>query len=233
MKRWKFTLANLFQGRHGLIYGPLLILLTAAVYAMLIAGIIHGDPVRVPSLTAIVSVILALLLIIWLIGFLVLHTKTDEEREKIANAAPVDWLPIPENDLIRLQKAGGGMKFSVLFVAAMFGAVLLFEGLKEGFTPTLLYAALFLAGIAVICFTVYYFNWRFWHGIDESAEVAELPVDHCFTRTHTTKTGRYTDCYQVCYLPDGRYVFNLGEYKLRYVRIVRYRGRMRLLPPQI
>lgn len=233
MKRWKFTLANLFQGRNGLIFGPLLILPTAAVYAMLIAGMIHGDPVRVPPLISILSVILLLLLIIWVTAFLVLHTKTDEEREKIANADPVKWLPIPESDLLRLQKAGSGMKFSVLFVAAMLGAALLFEGLKEGFTSSLLYAALFLVGIAVICFTVYYFHWRFWHSIDESAEVAELPVDHCFSRTHTTKTGKYTDYYQVCYLPDGRYVFNIGEYKLKCVRIVRFRGRMRLLPPRI
>lgn len=233
MKRWKFTAANLFQGRWGLLWGPLLILPTAAVYAMLIAGMIHGDPVRVSPLISILSVILLLLLIIWVTAFLVLHTKTDEEREKIANAAPVEWLPLPKSDLYRLQHKKSGIKTGVLITAGIFGISLLFHGLCEGFTSSLLYAALFLVGIAVICFTVYYFYWRFWHSIDESAEVAEIPVDHCFSRTHTTKTGKYTDYYQVCYLPDGRYVFNIGEYKLKCVRIVRFCGRMRLLPPQI
>lgn len=232
MKRWKFTAANLFQGRWGLLWGPLLILPTAGVYALLIYGIIHGDPAAVPSLIAVLSVILALLLIIWTVAFLMLHAKTDEEREKIANAAPVEWLPLPKSDLYRLQSTQSGIKNGALIVIGVFGFAFLLHGISDGFTPALLYAALFLGGIAAVGFTVYYFIWRFWHSIDESAEVAEIPVDHCFSRTHTTKTGKYTDYYQVCYLPDGRYVFNIGEYKLKCVRIVRFCGRMRLLPPQ-
>ncbi len=231
MKRWKFTFANLFQGRHGLIYGPMLVLPAAAVYAMLGIGLVQGDPVRLPSLTLILSVIFGILLIIWLTAFLTLHTKTDEEREKIANADPVAWLPIPERDLHRLQSTQSGIKNGALIVIGVFGFAFLLHGISDGFTPALLYAALFLGGIAAVGFAVYYYLWSFWHCIDESAEVAEIPVDHCFSRTHTTKTGKYTDYYQVCYLPDGRYVFNIGEYKLKCVRIVRFRGRMRLLPP--
>lgn len=231
MKRWKFTAANLFQGRWGLLWGPLLILPTAGVYALLIYGIIHGDPAAVPSLIAVLSVILALLLIIWTVAFLMLHAKTDEEREKIANAAPVEWLPLPKSDLYRLQHKKSGIKTGVLITAGIFGISLLFHGLCEGFTSSLLYAALFLVGIAVICFTVYYFHWRFWHSIDESAEVAELPVDHCFSRTHTTKTGKYTDYYQVCYLPDGRYVIQIDREQAQTVTVVRFRGRFRILSP--
>ena len=232
MKRWKYSAANLFQGRYGLVFGPLLCLPVSVVEIILICGLLSGEPHADAALPLMLGFILVLLLIIWSICFLVLHVKTAEERELIANAEPVRWFPISQRDLRYLRSQTSGIRFGVIFVTAMITLSLGFEFLGTGPSRTLLLAGGFLYGLEAVGFLIYYLSWRFWHNTDESAEVAELRVDHCFTRTHTGRGGKYTDCYQVCYLPDGRFVFKAGIGKLRHIRIVRFRGKMRLLPEQ-
>ena len=159
---------------------------------------------------------------------------TDEERTRIAEAAPPVWRPLKPLQRSRLKSQqngkGTGCILAVLLLPSAFlaSADSLFS--RKGPTP----AAIVLPVIAVITVlagtVISRRNTRFWmQAADGDAEAAVIPVARSFSRKVRTRTYHYYNYYAVIYLPDGRYTLKTEVQEQTHITLIRYRNRFCVL----
>ncbi len=150
-----------------------------------------------------------------------------EERQLVAQAQPLQWHPIKEEVCERIRSEGDETRITAIFLFVLYG-ILLLGSLGEHFRYMLPFLILALVVILLILLGQHR-RYRFWQGIDETAETSVVTVDHSYVTHFYGRGGKTTDHYLVFYLPDGRYALHdetSGGTAAR-IRLVRYRGRVR------
>lgn len=173
-------------------------------------------------LIAITGPVLALL-----VSWLWLHFYLNRaERQLVAEAQPLQWHPIKPELCERIRSEGSDVWITAIVLFVLYGILFLSSlGKIRYMWPFLLLA---LAVILLILLGQRR-RFRFWQGIDETAESAVVTVDHSYVTHFYGRGGKTTDYYLVCYLPDGKYVLHDEKTNgtAARIRLVRYRGRVR------
>ena len=223
-------------------YFPAYVALFVAVpLAPLLVGLVHMTVTPLPESAFILFTLggMAVLFgIIMMLFYLWFHRLTPEEHRLIAEAEPVTWRGITEDEIARVRflKDDSVLAWLIpvmLFPAGLLGLMKASAKKQIGSRETLIGICAIAVMIAVVVLIVMGIT-RFWKHIDMNAEAADLHVDCCFTRVRRARYGRKIyHHYAVCYLPDGKYVFRIDRAQADKLIVIRYKRHTCILTPDI
>lgn len=175
--------------------------------------------------------------------FFIEQSLSPGEKELVANAELLDWKPVTEGILFRVQTETRmpSMLWLISIAALAVLMILPLRAAEESHLVAMLFpVGLILAALGI--FIAEYLRTMFWKSIDESAEYVIVPIDHIYDVHHTRRRKgtafrpseviEWDETYIVCYLPDGRYILKnnaLLEYT-HHVAFVRQGSHVTWLP---
>lgn len=165
------------------------------------------------------------------LSWLWLHFRLSrEERQLVAEAQPLQWHPIKPEHCERIRSEQDDTRITAIVLLVLYG-ILVLSSLGENFRHMWPFLLLGLAVILLIL-SGQRRRYRFWQGIDETAESAVVTVDHAYETHFYGRGGKTTEYYLVFYLPDGRYAIHDEKTNgtAARIRLVRYRNRVRWMP---
>lgn len=176
-------------------------------------------------LAAVLIFLLPLLVLTGLLFFC--NSLCPAEREKMKQAAPIRWAPIDPQQFRKVKTHAGMLKLWWIFLFAAETLFLLILTVKlRNWFPSL------IAALLMYLPTLIWLLWdlrsvRFWSALDGTAEAAKLPIDRWFYHMIWGRYGIHKREFCVCYLPDGRYIFepDVRHPDMQTVVIVRFRGK--------
>ena len=182
-------------------------------------------------LTALCVILLAIIFPIafclWLL--FLCNAPSDAEREKIAEAKPIRWTALNSGQRAALANETSVLPIWWIFLFVAETIILFILTLKlRNLTGTLIVA--FLMYVPTLLGLLHERRKAcFWSEIDSTAEAASLDIAYIFSRRSYGGKGyrKRLHYYCVCYLPDGKYIFNadMTGNNSKEVVIVRFRGK--------
>lgn len=152
---------------------------------------------------------IAVILLMLVIDYVIIHHLTPDEKKKIAGASPPEWKRLPDRMKEKLQTDKRAFLFSVAIVLVFELVVAFFVLLREGVKVMLITLAVVVS--ATIIFCVVLAVWEYiWANMDDSAIYTKIEIDHAFEGERLRFGGRRK--FIVFYLPDGKYVLETDDY---------------------
>lgn len=208
---------------------PAVLALTLLLFDMYLCAQPYDDGRLTRTGAAILVVVLPLALYIALL--LICNGLTNEEREKISNSKPVRWEVAAAQQLEAARIASSFCNIFWIFLFVFETIPQLAVAIKLRHWALSLCIALPVYLITLLCCIYEKRKAAFWAKIDQTAEVALLPIDRLFLRRIYGGRQRRgvvrQRAFGVCYLPDGKYVFKANAQHLdrKTVVLVRFQGK--------
>lgn len=226
MKRLKYRCAFCGYGQWVAVVSMTLCLVWFSVYVWL-----EMSNMDVPPAPVAYTVFGACMLLPPLAAWLWLHFHLNrEERQLVAEAQPPEWQPLSQRDYDHFRAEGYFSRFLGVYVWLGLLAVFVISYMLVVPEAMPLFVAFWIIAGVIILLTL--LDHHFWQYMDETAECAEIPVEHSYSRKIQVRFSSYTHYYLVCYLPDGKYILHDEQSYgcASSIRVIRYKHRIRWYP---
>lgn len=177
-----------------------------------------------------------LFLVLLLYGlYKLLHIPTKKDRAAMKQAKPLKWRKLSKQQKKLLRRYENPAKTVLVLAFLPATAAFLYMAGKDGWTPSLTWICCITEAGILLWALILHLDWKFWQGIGKDAEYAILPVHHTYTISRWIRTGKTDYPFLVCYLPDGKYIFEFygnpphctPSFLPKQVYLIRYKGRVR------
>lgn len=161
----------------------------------------------------------ALIPLILVVGYAVIHRLKPDEKKKIAEASMPEWKKLPDRmkERFHIDKKSSLISTAVLIGFELIAALIVMIAKGAETMLVSIAVALPVTLIVLACCAVWE---HIWANMDDTAIYTKIEVDHWFYGERT-KGGRKK--FIVFYLPDGKYVLETYSTIPKNIVVIKYR----------